>query len=152
MNRRTFAAEPETRIGICCGCNTWNLPLFKVPGIYRYRCAPCLRAETGSDHPECRRVFSVGRAIRSDAGGPLCVAIDQFGIESGDTPSYDGAAVAQRCDELNARQLQPINDGTRPCQCGHRGGLLPYCFEKGGGQLLPGHRCKLRTITPSIAP
>lgn len=143
MRDRTETAEPETRVGICCGCNTWNLPLFKVPGIYRYRCAPCFRAETGRDHPECRRVFNVARAIRTDAGGVLFVAIDQFGIESGDTPSYDGAAVARRCEELNARQLQPINDGLRPCQCGETNGRGPFCYEKHVGQLRPGHRCKL---------
>jgi hypothetical protein len=106
--KRAELTEPETRVGICCGCNVWNLPLFKIPGIYRYRCAPCYRSETGVDHPECHRVFSVRRVHRSDAGGSLVAPVDQFGIESGDTPSYDGAAVASRCDELNARQLCPI--------------------------------------------
>jgi hypothetical protein len=43
--------EPETRMGNCCGCNALaTLPLFKVQGIYRYRCAPCFEAETGFRH------------------------------------------------------------------------------------------------------
>lgn len=41
--------EPETRVGNCCGCNSWPVPLtlFKVPGVYRYRCDACFEVETG---------------------------------------------------------------------------------------------------------
>jgi hypothetical protein len=150
MNRRAEAAEPETRIGICCGCNAWNQLLYKVPGIYRYRCAPCFRAEQGKDHPECRRIFSVRPVTRVDAGGLLLAPVDQFSIEWVDTPSYDGAAVARRCEELNGYRFDPIFAGPRhrPCQCGHTNGLPPYCFEKGGGQLLPDCYCKRTTIAP----
>lgn len=42
--------EPETRIGNCCGCGGYPLPLFKIQGIYRYRCADCFEAETGYRH------------------------------------------------------------------------------------------------------
>jgi hypothetical protein len=53
--------EPETRVGICCGdackiahdkAGAWSTAaLFKVPGIYRYRCADCYVAEVGRRHP-----------------------------------------------------------------------------------------------------
>jgi hypothetical protein len=42
--------EPETRIGNCCGCNQCPVPLFKLQGIFRYRCAACFEAETGHRH------------------------------------------------------------------------------------------------------
>lgn len=42
--------EPETRIGNCCGCGVYPMPVFKVQGIYRYRCAECFEAETGYRH------------------------------------------------------------------------------------------------------
>lgn len=48
--RRRELSEPETRVGNCCGCNHFPMPLFKVPGIYRYRCAECFERETGFRH------------------------------------------------------------------------------------------------------
>jgi hypothetical protein len=58
--------EPETRVGICCGdaCretsifeSTWEYaPLFKIPGLSRYRCAECFAIEMGHPHhlaPPC---------------------------------------------------------------------------------------------------
>lgn len=62
MSARRQLAEPETRVGICCGdackavhneSGTWNYALlFKVPGFLRYRCATCFKTETGyaADH------------------------------------------------------------------------------------------------------
>lgn len=145
MSRARRDAEPETRVGICCGCQRWNSLLFKVPGVYRYRCAPCYRTEQGYDHALCRRVFTVSRVTRQDAGGSLVAPVDQFGIESGDTPSYDGAAVAKRCEELNARQLQPIKHpaGFIPCRC-----RFANCCIGRGDQLLPGYYCIETTIAP----
>lgn len=45
--------EPEVRNGICCGegCRQYDT-LYKVPGIYRYRCAGCYLKETGRFHPD----------------------------------------------------------------------------------------------------
>jgi hypothetical protein len=41
--------EPETRAGHCCGCHSiGTLPLFKVQGMFRYRCSACFERETGS--------------------------------------------------------------------------------------------------------
>lgn len=113
MAKRSTKQDPETLVGICCGCNVWNLLLFKVPGIYRYRCAPCYRKEQGTDHSECRRVFRAIRVTREDAGGQLYAPVDQFGIESGHTPSYDGNAIATLCEQLNARQLKPLEAALR---------------------------------------
>lgn len=48
--RRRPDPEPETRVGNCCGCNTDPMALFKIQGIYRYRCAECFEAETGYRH------------------------------------------------------------------------------------------------------
>lgn len=42
--------EPETRVGNCCGCHTCPVALFKIPGIYRYRCDGCFEQETGRRH------------------------------------------------------------------------------------------------------
>lgn len=44
--------EPEIRSGICCGegCGEFDV-LYKVPGIYRYRCDRCFKAEQGYRHP-----------------------------------------------------------------------------------------------------
>jgi hypothetical protein len=42
-------AEPETRVGHCCGCGT-DGALFKLVGIFRYRCAACFVRETGYRH------------------------------------------------------------------------------------------------------
>jgi len=42
--------EPETRAGNCCGCHTWPVLLFRVPGPFRYRCAACFEKETGAPH------------------------------------------------------------------------------------------------------
>ncbi|HEX2242692.1 MAG TPA: hypothetical protein VHK27_05480 [Gammaproteobacteria bacterium] len=47
------------------------------------------------------RFFTVQRVERKDAGGVLFAPVDQFGVESGDTPSYDGEAIQRRCNELN---------------------------------------------------
>jgi hypothetical protein len=43
--------DPETRMGNCCGCNTYPLRLFKISGIFRYRCAGCYYKETGQLPP-----------------------------------------------------------------------------------------------------
>jgi hypothetical protein len=50
MRRYKRDAEPETRVGLCCGCREDRVSLFKVPGIFRYRCAACFRKETGFNH------------------------------------------------------------------------------------------------------
>lgn len=42
--------EPEVHVGNCCGCNTYPITLYKIPGIYRYRCAGCFQTETGYSH------------------------------------------------------------------------------------------------------
>lgn len=47
MKRRN--AEPEVRVGNCCGCNQQAV-LFKIPAIFRYRCAACFERETGYRH------------------------------------------------------------------------------------------------------
>jgi hypothetical protein len=49
MSAHRQVAEPETRVGNCCGCNTYAL-LFKMQGIFRYRCASCFEKETGHRH------------------------------------------------------------------------------------------------------
>lgn len=52
--RRGADTEPETRVGICCGehhlGNRDGLALFKVAGLFRYRCAECFTRETGAPH------------------------------------------------------------------------------------------------------
>lgn len=54
MRRR--ALDPETRVGICCGVEcrkspTWDyVTLYKVAGVYRYRCADCYEKEVGWRH------------------------------------------------------------------------------------------------------
>lgn len=50
------------------------------------------------------RTFAPGRVQRENAGGALYAPVDQFGVESGDTPSYDAAAVRARCDQLNGKR------------------------------------------------
>jgi len=50
MRREREGQEPETRVGICWGCQSDALALFKVPSIYRYRCAECFERETGYRH------------------------------------------------------------------------------------------------------
>lgn len=52
---RLKKGEPESEIlvGNCCGdeCpDRYPVTLFKVPGIYRYRCAHCFEKETGYRH------------------------------------------------------------------------------------------------------
>lgn len=42
--------EPETRVGNCAGCCIYPVTLFKVPNIFRYRCADCFVFETGQHH------------------------------------------------------------------------------------------------------
>lgn len=49
MKRQTND-EPITRIGNCCGCKTYPTLLFKVPGVFRYRCGGCYAKEVGSRH------------------------------------------------------------------------------------------------------
>lgn len=39
--------EPEVRVGHCCGCHAYPIVLYKLQGIYRYRCAECYESETG---------------------------------------------------------------------------------------------------------
>lgn len=50
MNRRASTHEPEVRIGHCCGCHTYPMALYKIPAIYRYRCADCYESEMGYRH------------------------------------------------------------------------------------------------------
>ena len=42
--------EPLTRIGICCGCGEGDVLLFKIQGVFRYRCSCCYQKETGQRH------------------------------------------------------------------------------------------------------
>jgi hypothetical protein len=49
--RRRDRCDPETRVGICCGCHQDSMLLYKVPNIYRYRCDECFEKETGFRHP-----------------------------------------------------------------------------------------------------
>ena len=51
MSPKRQPLEPETRVGYCCGdgCGNYAL-LFKVPGIFRYRCSECFQRETGYRH------------------------------------------------------------------------------------------------------
>jgi hypothetical protein len=42
--------EPVTRVGICCGCRAFAVLLFKIPGIFRYRCSECYLREQGVRH------------------------------------------------------------------------------------------------------
>jgi hypothetical protein len=48
--------EPELRVGICCGCQKDSMQLYKIPGIFRYRCATCFPAETGYQHHLAPRI------------------------------------------------------------------------------------------------
>ena len=50
MKRTREGEEPETRVGICWGCQSDTMALFKVPNISRYRCADCFERETGDRH------------------------------------------------------------------------------------------------------
>lgn len=50
MRTKREVSEPETRVGNCCGCNQCPVALFKIQGIFRYRCAPCYARETGHWH------------------------------------------------------------------------------------------------------
>lgn len=54
------------------------------------------------------RIFAARKVTRADAGGELFAPVDQFGEESGDTPSYDVNAVASRCVELNAPVMKSL--------------------------------------------
>lgn len=60
MNAKRVDYEPTTRVGICCGeaCQRnerqkgWIYQaLYKIHGVYRYRCAHCYRFETGQTPP-----------------------------------------------------------------------------------------------------
>lgn len=42
--------EPQVRVGNCCGCGACPVTLFKIVGIYRYRCDACYKKETGLRH------------------------------------------------------------------------------------------------------
>jgi hypothetical protein len=55
------------------------------------------------EKPTEKRKFYPMQVERPDAGGKLYAPVDQFGRESGDTPSYDSVAIAKRCEELNSR-------------------------------------------------
>jgi hypothetical protein len=63
MKPTSSLAEPETRVGNCCGCNIYPMALFKVPGIYRYRCAECFEKETGYRHHLAPAAPSAGRIL-----------------------------------------------------------------------------------------
>lgn len=44
--------SPAMRAGHCCGCQlNQTVLLFKLPEIYRYRCALCYKKETGMEAP-----------------------------------------------------------------------------------------------------
>jgi len=47
---RRGETEPETRVGNCCGCGEHPVTLFKITGVYRYRCDTCYERETGHRH------------------------------------------------------------------------------------------------------
>ena len=49
MSRRA-PTEPETRVGNCAACNRFPVALFKLQGIFRYRCDECYQHETGHRH------------------------------------------------------------------------------------------------------
>lgn len=55
MRMKREVREPETRVGLCCGCEPDDAlidkPLYKIPGLSRYRCADCFEKETGHRHP-----------------------------------------------------------------------------------------------------
>lgn len=50
----TRKPDPELRVGQCCGdyCKDTlqDQQLYKIPGIFRYRCARCFYAELGQHH------------------------------------------------------------------------------------------------------
>lgn len=51
--KRHAETELETRVGNCCGDNCsdrYPVSLYKIPGIYKYRCAACFEKETGYRH------------------------------------------------------------------------------------------------------
>jgi hypothetical protein len=70
--------EPETRVGICCGCQRSSMPLYKVPGIFRYRCAECFLRETGYQHHMAPRIApsqvdttsTLAEALKAGPGDP----------------------------------------------------------------------------------
>ena len=49
MRRGAVNDEPITRLGNCCGCSQFTL-LFKITGLFRYRCGPCYEREVGTRH------------------------------------------------------------------------------------------------------
>ena len=84
------------------------MALFKVPGIYRYRCSECFEQETGYRHhlsppKKVTAKWCVGRVRRTDCGSELYVPIDQDGRECGETPTLDYSAADRRCAQLNAQ-------------------------------------------------
>jgi hypothetical protein len=48
--KRPPPSEPETLVGNCSGCNVFPRPLFKIPGLFRYRCDECFERELGYRH------------------------------------------------------------------------------------------------------
>jgi hypothetical protein len=51
-----------------------------------------------------QRRFACCTVQRPDAGGTLYAPVDQYDVESGDTPSYDAGAMLERCNQLNKAQ------------------------------------------------
>jgi hypothetical protein len=56
MPKKRPEAEPEIRVGICCGCQQDSMQLYKVPNVFRYRCALCFLKETGYQHHLAPRI------------------------------------------------------------------------------------------------
>jgi hypothetical protein len=56
-------------------------------------------------HPDgvAARVFRPRPVTRPDCGSQLYAPVDQFGVESGLTPSLDWDGIKKACDDLNAK-------------------------------------------------
>lgn len=78
---RGTGIEPESRMGYCCGtpgvgterCGRYEA-LFKIPRIFRYRCADCFQRETGYRHhlsPHPPGPFHVEHNLANEAAGGL---------------------------------------------------------------------------------
>lgn len=87
-------------------------PQFELPTIFLDTAEPKQIAQwlyqyIENYYPEIpsppARVFSPQEVRRKNSGGTLYAPVDQHGRESGDTPSYDQAAIAERCRQLNGR-------------------------------------------------
>lgn len=46
---------PLTTVGYCCGCRQLDLLIFKLEGVFRYRCGECYEREVGRRHDLDRR-------------------------------------------------------------------------------------------------